>query len=162
LIEYDIPAKYVNNLFLVNGTFQEIITSKPNYLLLPYCAKSTKCAYRYKDACELCDQCSTGEAYRLAHKYGLEPITIVSFESLMKNLRKLKKINAPAYIGCCCEQFYIKHQKNFERSGIPALLLNIKSETCYDLGKASFAYEGQFENQTDLNIGLLKKVLYAL
>ncbi len=162
LMEYDIPVRFVNHLFLVNGTFEEIIARKPNHLLLPYCAKSTDCRYRYLNECTLCDECSTGEAYRLAQKFKLNPITITSFEDLMKNLRRLKKINAPAYIGCCCEQFYVKHQREFEASGIPAILLNISDETCYDLGKASFAYKGQFESQTHLNINLLKKVLYAL
>ncbi|MGQ9464765.1 MAG: lipoyl protein ligase domain-containing protein [bacterium] len=162
LIEYGIPNRFVNHIFLVNGTFKEIIAKRPNHLLLPYCAKSTDCKFRYQDACTLCNSCSTGRAYELAQRYKLNPVTITSFESLIKNLKKLKKLSAPAYIGCCCEQFYIKHQRDFETSGLPAILLNINNDTCYDLGKASFAYKGQFESQTDLNINLLKVVLDAL
>lgn len=160
--EYKIPTRFFNDIFLVNGTFEKIIAKRPNHLLLPYCAKSTECQYRHLNGCSLCNKCSTGEAYRLAQKFGLNPVTITSFEDLIKNLRRLKEMNAPGYIGCCCEQFYIKHQKEFEESGLPAILLNISNETCYDLGKTSFAYKGQFESETNLNIELLKSVLYVL
>jgi lipoate-protein ligase A len=33
------------------------------------------------------------------------------------------------------------------------------STTCYDLGKVREAYAGRFENQTEINLPLLRKVL---
>ncbi|MEO0141909.1 MAG: lipoate--protein ligase family protein [candidate division WOR-3 bacterium] len=159
LMELGIPPEQVNHIFLVNGAYEEILQQRPNYLLLPYCAKSTRCSYRYKNLCAMCDECTVGDAYRLALATKIKPITIISFEDLKAKLIALRKNRAPAYIGCCCEQFYTKHQDVFESTGIPAILLDINNETCYDLGKATFAYKGEFENQTELNLGLLKKVL---
>jgi lipoate-protein ligase A len=43
--------------------------------------------------------------------------------------------------------------------GIPGVLLDIESKTCYELGKAMKAYKGEFENQTDLRLDLVKKVI---
>jgi lipoate-protein ligase A len=107
----------------------------------------------------MCKECTVGDAYRLAFETNMKPITITSFEDLITTLKELKRIKAPAYIGCCCEQFFTKHQDAFESAGIPAILLDINNETCYDLGKAAFAYRGEFESQTSLNLKLLKKVL---
>ncbi len=159
IVELGIAPEQSNHIFLVNGTYEEILKQKPDYLLLPYCAKSTQCSYRYQDQCEMCDECTVGDAYRLAIGLNIKPVTITSFEDLIAKLRKLKSEKVSAYIGCCCEQFYTKHQDRFESAGIPAILLDINNETCYDLGKASFAYKGEFENQTSLNLDLLKKVL---
>ncbi|MGB9720891.1 MAG: lipoyl protein ligase domain-containing protein [bacterium] len=159
IINLGIPPEESNHIFLVNGTYEGILNKRPDHLLLPYCAKSTECPYRYEDLCKMCKECTVGDAYKLALESNMKPITITSFEDLLANLRKLKRIKASAYIGCCCEQFYTKHQDAFESAGIPAILLDINNETCYDLGKASFAYRGEFENQTSLNLKLLKKVL---
>ncbi|MEO0107242.1 MAG: DUF116 domain-containing protein [candidate division WOR-3 bacterium] len=159
IIELGISPEQSNHIFLVNGSYEGILKNKPNYLLLPYCAKSTKCSYRYKDQCEMCDDCTVGDAYRIAIALNIKPITITSFEDLIAKLRKLKRNKVSGYIGCCCEQFYTKHQDRFESAGIPAILLDIYNETCYDLGKATFAYKGEFENQTNLNLELLRKVL---
>uniref|UniRef100_A0A7C6AFT8 Lipoate--protein ligase family protein n=1 Tax=candidate division WOR-3 bacterium TaxID=2052148 RepID=A0A7C6AFT8_UNCW3 len=159
LIELGIPPEESNRIFLVNGTYEGVLNQKPNHLLLPYCAKSTECSYRYKNQCEMCKECTVGDAYRLAFETNMKPITITSFEDLITTLKELKRIKAPAYIGCCCEQFFTKHQDAFESAGIPAILLDINNETCYDLGKAAFAYRGEFESQTSLNLKLLKKVL---
>ncbi len=159
IIELGISPEQSNHIFLVNGSYEQILKQRPNYLLLPYCAKSTRCSYRHKDQCAMCDECTVGDAYRLALALSIKPITITSFEDLTAKLRKLKKTKASAYIGCCCEQFYTKHQNKFESAGIPAILLDIYNETCYDLDKTAFAYRGEFENQTNLNLNLLKKVL---
>jgi lipoate-protein ligase A len=162
LCKFDLLPPVSNHIFLVNGTFEQILSKRPRFLLLPYCAKSTECGYRYKKECTECNECTVGQAYILSHRYNLEPVTITSFDDLMQTLREFKRKNVRAYIGCCCEQFYVKHQNDFETSTIPAILLDINSETCYDLGKASFAYRGTFENQTNLNLDLLEKVLNAL
>ncbi len=162
MIKLGISPEESNHIFCVNGTYEQILNRKPSHLLLPYCAKSTECEYRYKDSCLVCNKCSVGEAYGLAKKMNIKPITIISFEDLVEKLASLKRNNIKAYIGCCCEQFYTKHRNTFESIGIPGILLDINSETCYDLGKASFAYRGEFENQTRLNLELLKRVLNGL
>ena len=87
--------------------------------------------------------------------------TILSFEDLMETLEKFRLKGVSSYVGCCCEAFYTKHLEDFERSGIPAILIDIDNTTCYELGKEEEAYKGNFESQTDINIDLLKKVLDA-
>uniref|UniRef100_A0A7C4XTK5 DUF116 domain-containing protein n=1 Tax=candidate division WOR-3 bacterium TaxID=2052148 RepID=A0A7C4XTK5_UNCW3 len=162
LCRFNLQPPLSNHIFLVNGTFEQILSRRPRFLLLPYCAKSPECGYRYKKECAECNECTVGQAYHLSQRFNLEPITITSFEDLMQTLREFKRKDVNAYIGCCCEQFFVKHQDDFEASGISAILLDINSETCYDLGKASFAYRGEFESQTNLNLDLLKMVLNVL
>jgi len=53
----------------------------------------------------------------------------------------------------------VKHQEEFRESRLKGLLVNIENSTCYDLDKATLAYRGLFENKTDLNMKLIKKVL---
>jgi lipoate---protein ligase len=64
-----------------------------------------------------------------------------------------------SFIGCCCEAFYIKHKEAFEKSKLAGILVDIKNTTCYDLGETQKAYQGDFENETEIDISLLKKVL---
>jgi lipoate-protein ligase A len=42
------------------------------------------------------------------------------------------------------------------------ILVNLDSTTCYDLGKGTTAYKGEFDNQTQLNIDLIEKTLRLL
>jgi lipoate-protein ligase A len=39
------------------------------------------------------------------------------------------------------------------------LLVDIENTTCYELKQEAQAYQGSFENQTHLRLGLLRKVL---
>ncbi len=39
------------------------------------------------------------------------------------------------------------------------LFVDVKDSTCYDLGKAHKAYAGTFENQTNLELSLIRKVI---
>ena len=48
---------------------------------------------------------------------------------------------------------------DFERAGVPGILLDIENTTCYDLDQAKEAYAGRFESQTCLNLALLDTVL---
>ena len=153
------PLGLADRINTVNGNFTDILRNKPRHLLLPYCAKSPECGWRYKTGCIECGECTVGEAYGLARKNGMEAVTIQSFEHLMETLETLRQEQATSYIGCCCEAFYAKHLEDFERSGLPGILLDIDSETCYDLGKESGAYQGKFENLTGVNLDLLKEVL---
>ena len=61
--------------------------------------------------------------------------------------------------GCCCEPFFTKHVDDFERAGVPGILLDIDNTTCYELDQAREAYAGTFENQTRVNLDLLDAVL---
>lgn len=158
---FGIPLGLANRVFTVNGSFAETIARSPRHLLLPYCAKSLDCGYRYKRDCVECGECSIGEAYRLGRDRKMQITTILSFEDLMETLEKFRLKGVSSYVGCCCEAFYTKHIEDFERSDIPAILIDIDNTTCYELGKEEEAYKGNFESQTDINIDLLKKVLDA-
>ena len=159
IAECGIPIALTNNLFTVNDSFLNIIKKSPNHLLLPYCAKSLECGYRFKRDCIKCGRCSFSEAFGVGHKKNMRITTILSFEDLMQTLERFKKEKVPSYIGCCCEAFYIKHLEDFEKSKIPVILIDISNKTCYELGKEKDAYKGKFESQTDINVDLLKKVL---
>ncbi|MDI6703928.1 MAG: DUF116 domain-containing protein [bacterium] len=157
---YGISFPDANSIFTVNGRFEDIIRKGVKYLLLPYCAKKPSCEFRYRRECIECGECSVGDAYRFAEINGLSPITINSFEDLMEILTKFRNNGVSSYIGSCCEAFYVKHKEDFERSRLPAILIDIESETCYDLGKQVDAYRGKFSDKTELKLDLLKKVIH--
>ena len=71
----------------------------------------------------------------------------------------MKTQGVSAFIGCCCEPFFIKHYDDFERAGLPGILLDIDDTTCYDLDEAKAAYAGKFASQTHLNLELLDTLL---
>ena len=146
-----------HHLFPVLKPFKEV--KKPEALLLPYCAKELECAYRNLQGCEECGQCSVGEAVQMARSFGMDPITIQNYEELESTLSSLKHSGARGFIGSCCEPFYGKHRPDFERIGLPGILIDVERSTCYDLGQEKEAFKGRFENQTHLNLSLLKKVL---
>ena len=146
-----------HHLFPVLKPFKEV--KKPEALLLPYCAKELECAYRNLQGCEECGQCSVGEAVQMARSFGMDPITIQNYEELESTLSSLKHSGVRGFIGSCCEPFYGKHRPDFERIGLPGILIDVERSTCYDLGQEKEAFKGRFENQTHLNLLLLKKVL---
>jgi lipoate-protein ligase A len=131
-------------------------------LLLPYCAKPLSCPLRREDGCTECGLCSIGEAYRLAREAGLRPISIVNYEHLQETLARCREEGVRGFIGTCCEAFYVKHRDDFEAIGLPGVLVDIDSTTCYDLGEEAVAYQGAFERQTELRLGLLRKVVEAV
>jgi len=151
-----------NHIFTVNCSFSEIKGTSLKHLLLPYCAKSTTCGYRFEKDCLKCGECSIGDAYRVGKERNMWVTTILSFEDLIDTLKELKSKGVKAFIGSCCEAFYVKHMEDFTEIRLPGILIDIDSTTCYDLGKAVSAYKGNFENKTELNFSLLKKVLDVL
>ena len=155
--DFKIPLKYYNDIYTVNSEFSA--SNKIEVLLLPYCSKLPDCKFRYREGCILCEKCSTGDAVAKAQKYGVETITIVDYKHLHRTLAGLKKRGVKYFAGCCCEAFYQKHQQDFERAGLPGILLNIESTTCYELGKQKDAYGGRFEGFTNLKLDLLEKIL---
>jgi len=158
---YGFTLEECNHIFPVNGKFADIIQNPVSVMLLPYCAKNIDCELRYKRGCSLCGECSICEGYQLGRNNGMKVISINSFEDLMETLEVLKQRGVKAYIGCCCEPFYIKHREDFQRSGLPGILVDIDNTTCYELDKMKEAYLGTFEGQTELNLTLLKKVIHA-
>lgn len=145
------------HLFPVLKPFKEV--KRPEVLLLPYCAKEVDCAYRYQRGCEECGRCSIGEAVEMARSFGMDPITIQNYEDLEATLYHLKRSGATGFIGSCCEPFYGKHRPDFERIGLPGILIDVERSTCYDLNRENEAHLGTFENQTHLDLPLLKRVL---
>jgi lipoate-protein ligase A len=146
-----------HHLFPVLKPFKEV--RSPEVLLLPYCAKEIDCVYRSSRGCDECGRCSVGDAAQMASSFGMDPVTIQNYEELESTLLSLKHSGVKEFIGSCCEPFYGKHRPDFERIGLPGILIDVERSTCYDLGKEKEALKGHFENQTHLNLPLLKRVL---
>ena len=161
LVSHGIDIKDANSVFMVNGDFNAAI-DKCALLLLPYCAKPLDCDFRDVDGCDMCGRCSVGEAYEMAAAAGLEVISIHDYEHLKDTLESSRRRGVSAYVGCCCEAFFVKRQRTFMEAGMPAILLDISEDTCYQLGAEEQAYRGEFENQTELRLDLLEKVLRAV
>lgn len=157
---WGIPADRVNDVSTVVGPLAGITTAP--VVLLPYCAKLVTCRYRFRQGCSLCGQCDVGEAYRLALEYGLKPVTIQNYEMLSRVLRRLKSEGIPAFLGSCCEAFLTKHRRDFERIGLPGVLVDLDSSTCYELKQEGAAHAGRFENQTGLKLDLLELLMARL
>ncbi len=161
IARFGIPIEYCNQITVVNGPFEEVLRRRPSVLLLPYCAKLTGCALRYEKGCDLCGDCSIGDAWAMGLAERMEVVSVVSFEDLRAELERMKAAGVQAFIGCCCEPFFTKHADDFAQAGIPGILLDIENTTCYELDKAREAYAGRFESQTRVNLDLLNAVLRA-
>ncbi len=157
--ELGFTVEETNHIFLVNTRLKDFMRRGCDVMLLPYCAKSIECRFRKANDCSMCGRCTVGEAYEIALKYGLKPITILNYEHLEETLGKLEEEKIRGYIGCCCEAFYSKHQNDFEKFKVPGVLVDIDQTSCYELNKEEEAYKGNFENQTSLRINMLKKIL---
>ena len=156
-----VPRDGANSVFTVVQPLEGVAGQGATVLLLPYCAKPVGCAYRHTEDCGRCGRCAVGEAYSLAGELGVEVKTIVSFEHLMESLADMRARGVRAFVGSCCEAFYLKHRDEMEAHGIPGALVDVGSETCYDLGKARDAYVGTFEGETTLSLDLLERVARA-
>src|SRR4030043_1247195 len=157
LLPHGFDEEETHHLFPVSKPFRE--GRRPEVLLLPYCAKELECFYRNQSGCEECGRCTVGDAAQMARSFGMDSITIQNYEDLESTLYKLKHSGVRGFIGSCCEPFYGKHRPDFERIGLPGILVDVERSTCYDLGQEKEAFKGRFENQTHLNLSLLKKVL---
>jgi lipoate-protein ligase A len=149
---------------LANGSFRDILQHRPSVLLLPYCAKPTGCDLRHRKSCRACDEpdCTIGTAWRMGRRRNMRITTVTSFEDLWGELMRMRTDGTPAFVGCCCQPFYIKHADDFSRAGVPGILLDINNTTCYELDQARQAYAGGYDKQTSLNIELLNSVFGAL
>jgi lipoate-protein ligase A len=161
ITKYGLPLEYCNLISLANGSFEEVLRKNPSVLLLPYCSKLMSCDLRYKKTCEACGGCTIGEAWTLGREKEMKPVCVVSFEDLMGELKRMKEANVSAFIGCCCQPFFIKHLDDFRKADLPGILLDIDNTTCYELDQAREAYAGRFTSQTRVNLDLLDAVLNA-
>ena len=157
LLPHGFDEEETHHLFPLLRPFGEI--RRPEVLLLPYCAKEVDCEYRTLQGCDECGRCSVGDASRMARSFEMEPVTIQNYEELESTLSRLKRSGVSGFVGSCCEPFYGKHRPDFERIGLPGILIGVERSTCYDLGQEQKAFKGQFENQTRLNLSLLQRVL---
>jgi lipoate-protein ligase A len=149
-----------NLIFEVNDGMQNLMDNKLKInVLTPYCAKQVGCDQRYEKSCDRCDECDVGTMHVLADNLDLHSEGICSFEDLMETLEKYDKVGGNMFVGSCCEEFYIRHKRQIEAFGLPGVLIDIDSRTCYELGKAVKAYKGEFENQTYLRLTLIQKVM---
>lgn len=137
----------------------EYVFPRARTLLLPYCAKPLDCELRWSEGCALCGRCAFKEVYEEAWRLGLTPVTITSYEHLEATLNRLREAGEEAWMGSCCEAFYEKHVEDFERIGLPGLIVTTEGLTCYDLGLERLAYEGRYEGTSRLREGLLLKIL---
>ncbi|MFX1486509.1 MAG: DUF116 domain-containing protein [Promethearchaeota archaeon] len=158
LLDLELSADEADQLIEVLAP-AEYVLETARYLLLPYCAKPLECDLRYDPKCTKCGLCEFTPIYENAEKLGFRPVTIVSYEHLEKTLNKLKKMGELAWVGSCCTQFYEKHAEDFDRIGVPGLLITTEGITCYDLGAEKAAYEGRYEGLSKVRSDLIVKVL---
>jgi hypothetical protein len=104
-------------------------------ILLPYVSKDLDCVYRTEKGCDECGRCSIGDAVGMARSFGMESVSIQNYEDLESTLGRLKRSGVRGFIGSCCEPFYGKHRPDFERIGLPGILIDVERSTCYDLGR---------------------------
>lgn len=156
-VEWGFSPEEANSITEVSE--RESIETNGMLFLLPYCAKKTSCSWRQKQGCVECGECSVGEAYALARSRGMIPVSINNYEELKEVLSSYQKIGCTGYVGCCCEPFYAKHQQDFAEIGLPGVLIDIENVTCYELGKLDEAKLGKFDQQTQLKLPLIEKVL---
>jgi lipoate-protein ligase A len=162
LLECGFSGYEVNELFFINSTPLDFGKHRAKWLLLPYCSKDLECKYRKTPGCDECGECLIADGYGLAKAFNLTPYTIQSFEHLMSVLKTDCSGSDDIYLGSCCEAFYAKHQSEMRDISAKGILVNLDSTTCYDLGKGTTAYKGEFDNQTQLNIDLIEKTLRLL
>lgn len=135
------------------------IVAEASVMLVPYCAKPAWCKWRHRDGCPECGLCEVGGAYRLARERGMRVVTIANFEHLSRTLADMRAAGVPAYVGMCCENFYIKRQHAFATAGMPAVLMDITGSNCYELRQEDAAYAGRFQAQARLKLDVLEPVM---
>lgn len=136
------------------------ILSKATVMLVPYCAKLAKCKFRHRDDCTECGECTVSDAYRMARERGMEVVTITRFEHLQETLARMQADGVPAYVGMCCESFYLKRHYAFQAAGIPAVLTDITGANCYELHEEDLAYAGKFRAEAHLDLDVVAKVMH--
>ena len=135
------------------------ILERATVMLVPYCAKLADCKFRFRDGCSECGMCEVGDAYAMARERGMRVVSITNFEHLQETLEGMRTDEVPAYVGMCCESFYLKRHYAFEAAGIPAVLTDITGATCYELREEDLAYAGRFRAEAHLKLDVVEKVM---
>lgn len=156
-VRYGLSTAEANSLFTVGKSFIDIETV--DQLLIPYCSKKVSCHYRQEKDCSSCGECEVGEIYSLAKECDTDVETIVNFEDLMQTLRRLRAAGKSAFLGSCCQPFFLKHRQELEQVGLPGILVDMAAMTCFDLRVETRAYAGQFERHVPMNIQLFTKLM---
>jgi lipoate---protein ligase len=136
------------------------ILARATVMLVPYCAKLADCKFRFRDGCSECGKCEVGDAYAMARERGMRVVSITNFEHLQETLAQMRAEDVPAYVGMCCESFYLKRHYAFQQAGIPAVLTDISGATCYELREEDLAYAGRFRAEAHLNLDVVGKVMH--
>ncbi len=142
------------------GEAAEDILRQATVMLVPYCAKLADCKFRFRDGCSECGKCEVGDAYAMARERGLRVVSITNFEHLQETLTEMRSDEVPAYVGMCCQSFYLKRHYAFQEAGIPAVLTDISGATCYELREEDLAYKGRFRAQAHLKLDVVEKVMH--
>ena len=141
--------------------------SSPRFAPLTCCSptapsRSTALSATWTDATAAVS-CTIGEAYLAGEAAGLSVRSITSFEHLMDTLDEIEAAGSSGYVGSCCEAFYRKHRRELESVELPGLLFDVSgAETCYDLGKSAYAYRGDYEGKTEVDLEMLERLLSRL
>jgi lipoate---protein ligase len=151
-----------SNTLIVHNPHGEAATEileRATVMLVPYCAKLADCKFRFRDGCSECGKCEVGDAYAMARERGMRVVSITNFEHLQETLEGMRADEVPAYVGMCCESFYLKRHHAFEAAGIPAVLTDITGATCYELREEDLAYAGRFRAEAHLKLDVVEKVM---
>ena len=160
-VRFGLDREQANTLIVHNphGEDATDILERATVMLVPYCAKLADCKFRFRDGCSECGMCEVGDAYAMARERGMRVVSITNFEHLQETLEGMRADDVPAYVGMCCESFYLKRHYAFEAAGIPALLTDITGTTCYELREEDLAYAGRFRAEAHLKLDVVEKVM---
>lgn len=148
------------NTLMVHGEGNaEAILAQATVMLVPYCAKPAWCQWRHRDGCPECGRCEVGDAYRLGRERGMQVVTITNFEHLQQTLGAMREEEVSAYVGMCCENFYLKREYAFRQAGLPAVLMDITGANCYELQQEELAYAGRFAAEARLDGEVVERVM---
>jgi lipoate-protein ligase A len=159
---FGLDARQANRLMVLtppDGCGAAGALVRASVMLVPYCAKPTWCAWRTRDGCPECGGCEVGDAYALARERGMAVVSITHYEHLCRTLAEMRAAGVEAYVGMCCEQFFIKRHRAFQEAGIPAVLMDISGANCYELRQEEQAYAGTFTAEAHLDLPLIEKVM---
>jgi lipoate-protein ligase A len=159
---FGLDARQANRLMVLtpsDGFGAAKTLGRASIMLVPYCAKPAWCAWRSRDGCAECGGCEVGDAYALARERGMAVVSITNYDHLCRTLAEMRATGVEAYVGMCCEQFFIKRHQTFQAAGIPAVLMDIAGANCYELRQEEQAYAGTFTAEAHLDLPLVEKVM---
>ena len=143
LLPHGFDEEETHHLFPVLKPFKR--DKRPEVLFLPYCAKEVECFYRNQQGVKNAVGVPWVMLPRWRDPLEWTLITIQNYEDLESTLRQLKHSGVRGFVGSCCEPFYGKHRPDFERIGLPGILVDVERSTCYDLGQEKEAFKANLK-----------------